>query len=372
MKSPLLLTLSLACLLSPAAWAEGQLVYVSCSDDRRVQVYSIEPDGALEKRFRLELQGKPGPMALSPDRSRIYVAVAGARSPKGRLKRRHSELSTLKRLANGSLEVEGAIAVENRPTYLRVDPSGKRLLTASYGAGQVSVYAILNGLCTRRLDQKATERTAHCVELDPSGRFAFVPHTTPNVIYQFRFDGEAGTLAPNAPPTVAGPDAGHGYHEPRHVRFHPTLPMAYTSNERGGGISGWRLDPETGTLTREQTVGSLPPGFKGESAAAEIRITPNGRFAYVSNRDKGPGKADTLAGFAIDTKGTLRAIGHFPTAAFPRSFAIDLTGAFVYAAGQKDGQLACYRIDQKTGALQPIGRIDVGQRPSWVLCATAD
>jgi 6-phosphogluconolactonase len=253
-----------------------------------------------------------------------------------------------------------------------VDPSGQYLLTASYGAGRLSVYEILNGLCTRRVDRRQTERSAHCVELDPSGRFAFAPHTTPNVIYQFRFDGNTGTLRANTPPTVAGPDTEHGYHEPRHLRFHPTLPMAYTSNERGGGISAWRLDPVKGTLSREQTLNSLPPGFSGESAAAEVRITPNGRFAYVSNRDKGTGRADTLAGFAIDPKGKLRAIGHFPTAAFPRSFAIDTTGAFVYAAGQKDGQLACYRIDQKTGALQPIERLDVGQRPSWVLCATTD
>jgi 6-phosphogluconolactonase len=364
MRHALLLCLLLALLLAPAlSLASESLIYVSCSDVRRVEVYASDAKGALTPRSRLVLEGKPGPMALSPRGKWIYVAA----TRRGRGKAVH-EVVTLERLAGGKLRVAGKSTVGSRPTYLRVGGAGAFLLSASYGAGDVSVHALTAGLCAQRVDHKLTERTAHCIQLDPSGRFAFVPHTAPNKVYQFRFDPKRGTLSPNEPPAVSGPDTEHAYHQPRHLRFHPTLPLAFTSNERGGGISSWRFDSAKGTLTREQTLSALPPGTTGKSAAAEVRITPNGRFAYVSNRDLDKQGKDTLAGFALDARGKLRALGHFPAPSFPRCFAIDAAGLYLYAAGQVDHRLAVYRIDAKTGKLLPLERLAVGKRPSWVLC----
>ena len=97
------------------------------------------------------------------------------------------------------------------------------------------MYRSTDGVCTGELlDHHKTARTAHCIEVDPSGKYVFVPHTAPNRVYQFRLDRKAGKLIPNDPPFVDGPDKGHKYHEPRHYAHHPTLNMAYTSNENGG------------------------------------------------------------------------------------------------------------------------------------------
>ena len=232
-----------------------------------------------------------------------------------------------------------------------------------------------NGRCTGTLvaDMK-TEKTAHCIEFDPSGQFAFVPHTKPNKVYQFRWNDKTGQLSPNTPAFVVGPDENHNYHQPRHYAHYPRLKVAYTSNEKGGGITAWSFDPKSGTLSKMQTLATLAPTFKGQSAGADIHITPDGRFAYVSNRDlvkKGSKKSpkDTLAAFSLNPKtGRMKLIGHFPTAHFPRTFCIDLQGRFVYAAGQKSDELYAYRIDQKTGALTLLKTYKTGRVPIWAMC----
>jgi 6-phosphogluconolactonase len=151
--------------------------------------------------------------------------------------------------------------------------------------------------------------------------------------------------------------------------------MAFTSNERGGGISSWNFDTSKGTLTLKQTLSTLPPDFDGNSAAADINITPDGRFAYVSNRDvtkreDGQPSQDTLAGFSIDQKtGDMKLIGYFPTARFPRAFCIDVSGKFLFAAGQQSAELFAYSINQKTGALKHTGTYKTGGSPIWVMCA---
>jgi len=367
-----MLRIMLVALLLLAAPAQAdQLLYVSCTKDKRIEVHRIAAaTGKLTRHSVLELERMPGPMAATVDGRRIYLAAVRRQN-----RNRTTEILTLERIRGGGLKLLKAQRVASRATYLRVAPGGKFLLTAHYGSGQVVVYRITDGICTGEVvDRHKTQLTAHCIELDRSGAFAFVPHTTPNKIYQFRFDASRGLLRANTPAFVDGPDDQHQYHQPRHIKLHPTLSMAYSSNERGGGISAWRLFAATGKLTRTQTLATLPQDFKGKSAAAEIQLTPNGRFAYVSNRDlaRTADGADTIAGFAIDAVGKLSLIGHTATARFPRSFTIDRTGAYLYAAGQRAASVAAYRIAAKTGKLVPIAVYRVGQLPSWVMCLPND
>jgi len=319
------------------------------------------------------LPGNPGPLAFSPDTSFVYAAMTG-------LEDGRAGVSTLKRAADGSLSIVGETAeITSRTPYIRVDKQGRFLLAAHYGEGDVTVYRITNGICTGELlDHRKTERTAHCIEVDPSGRFVFVPHTAPNKVYQFRLDENTGKLSPNNPPFVKGPDSDHKYHEPRHYAHHPKFNIAYTSNENGGGISSWKFDPKSGTLTLLQTLSTLPPKFEGRSAAADIKITPNGRFAYVSNRDvtereEGEPMQDTLAAVALDPQtGEMTLVGYYPTGRHPRSFCIDLTGNYLYAAGQSSANLFAYRIDQKTGELDHLKTYETGEVPIWVMCGNVE
>ena len=356
-------------LLANSPASAGQLLYLASIKDKNIVAYAINAEtGELKERFRIDLPGNPGPLAFSPDASFVYAAMTGLDDNK-------AGVATLKRAENGSLTLISTAHMTSRTPYIRVDNTGRFLLAAHYGAGDVTVYRIRDGIVSGDLlDQRATARTAHCIEMDPSGRFVFVPHTSPNKVFQFRLNRETGKLVPNDPPTVDGPDADHKYHAPRHYAHHPKLNVAYTSNESGGGITAWAFDPKSGTLSRLQTLSTLPTNYEGKSAAADIKLTPDGRFAYVSNRDvskrnKGEPTQDSLAAVSLDPKtGKMKIIGTFPTAHLPRSFCIDLTGQFLYAAGQGAATLVAYRIDRESGRLQQLATYATGGVPIWVMC----
>jgi len=277
----------------------------------------------------------------------------------------------LKRAADGSLKLLKTSKMKTRAPYIRIHTSGKLLLAAHYGSGEVTTYRVKQGICTdEMLDAFKTAKTAHCIELDPSGRFAFVPHTSPNRVYQFVVNAATGRTVPNVQKYVTGPEPGHAYHQPRHYAHHPTLSIGYTSNERGGGITVWSFTSLTGTLNELQTISSLPlDANRAKWAAADIQITPNGKFVYVSNRhlvDSEKKAKDTLAGFSIDSKtGRVTPIGQFRTAWFSRSFCIDLKGKFVFAAGQKSNKMAAFRIEA-SGKLTRLKTYKTGKVPIWV------
>jgi 6-phosphogluconolactonase len=65
--------------------------------------------------------------------------------------------------------------------------------------------------------------------------------------------------------------------------------------------------------------------------------------------------------------GALTGLGQTPTEKTPRTFDIDPSGHFLFAAGESSGRLAAYRINQETGSLARIATYDVGQKPWWVL-----
>ena len=95
----------------------------------------------------------------------------------------------------------------------------------------------------------------------------------------------------------------------------------------------------------------LPAKFQGNSSAAEVLVSPNGKFLYASNRGH-----NSLAIFQIDPKnGTLTASGHQLTGGrTPRNFAIDPTGQFLIAENQDSDNVQVFRIGE-AGALTAVG-----------------
>jgi 6-phosphogluconolactonase len=366
------MALTMATPQDPAS-ADDQFLYLASTKDKNIVAYKIdEASGLLTEQFSVDLPGNGGAMAFSPKSRYIYAAVTG-------LANNAAGITTFRRRGNGRLKLLETATITSRPPYIQVDRTGKYLLAAHYGAGDVTMYRIKNGVCTSKLlSHIKTEKTAHCIEVDPSGRYVFVPHTGPNKVYQFVLDTRAGKLTANTPPFVEGPDKDHRYHEPRHYAHHPKLDMAYTSNENGGGITSWAFDPKTGRLTRKKTLCTLPPKYEGGSAAADIQITPNGRFAYVSNRStkplkKGVAPEDTLCAVALDARtGDMTIVGHYLTGSHPRATCIDLSGSFFFACGQRTDDLHTYRINKKTGALTPLKVYPTGGTPIWVMCAEVD
>ena len=100
-------------------------------------------------------------------------------------------------------------------------------------------------------------------------------------IYVWKLNsGTTPPLTPAATPFVNVPP-GDG---PRHFAFHGNGRWMYSIQEEGDTIIFWLFDPTSGSLTRQQTVSSLPPNFAGTVFTSEIRVSQDGRFVYGVNR----------------------------------------------------------------------------------------
>ncbi|NQT00869.1 MAG: lactonase family protein [Planctomycetes bacterium] len=253
------------------------------------------------------------------------------------------------------------------PCHVSIDHAGRNVLVANYGSGSASAIPIKsNGRLGKPTGfaqhtgssvnpRRQKEPHAHSINVSPDNRFAFVADLGIDKIMIYRLDTEKGTIEKNSPPfTKVKPGAG-----PRHFAFHPNGKYAYVINELDYTVTAFAYEPASGTLTDIQTITTLPSGFDGSNSCAEVRVHPNGKFLYGSNRGH-----DSIVVYRINSaKGTLTFVEH-ETADIktPRNFNIDPTGRFCLVANQGKNSIVVFRINQKTGALEPTGnKISIGR-----------
>jgi len=341
-------------------------LYVCLQDEDKIAAFAIDADtGRLTRQAEAAVSGGPSVLAQSPDRHVLYVGH-----------RTVPAISSFRIDQNtGALTPQGTVSAEHAPTFLATDRAGRFLLSAYYQGGYAAVHPLAadGAVGGAALDRQMTATGAHAISTDRSNRYAFVPHIArlndnvleppkenpgPNVIFQFRFDAQTGRLSPNTPLRVE-PAERLG---PRHYCFHPSLDIAYFSNEQGCSVTAYRLDPATGALSAVQTISTLPEGYTARNTCSQIHLTRSGQFLYVGNRGH-----NSIAGFAVDASGRLAPIGQASTEPVPSAFCLDPAGHFVFAAGSASGRLASYRINGETGALTPLATYAAGQRPQAVL-----
>ncbi|MBM3549206.1 MAG: lactonase family protein [Alphaproteobacteria bacterium] len=328
------------------------IVYVSHADGREVHVMEMNPEtGDLSLIEKVATSGVAMPMAVSPDRRFLYVCLRS--EP-------YSVSSFRIDPATGRLSPIATTKLPDNFAYITTDRGGGFLLGASFMGNKIGVNPIgPNGWVQERPVQIfGTPPNAHCVVVDPSNRFVYVPCRDGDALVQLRFDAANGLVSPNDPLAMAAkPGAG-----PRHATFHPNNTTLYLLNETDGTAYVYAIDATSGTLSLKQSVDAKPPGFTGNPAAADIHLTPDGRFLYGTVRTP-----NTIAGFAVDPQeGTLTPIGQWPTEDHPRGFNICPRGRFLYAVGMHSHHLQSYRIDSENGKLRPLKRLAMGQGPNWV------
>ena len=136
---------------------------------------------------------------------------------------------------------------------------------------------------------------------------------------------------------------------PRHIAFHPTLPLVYVVNELDSTVATLRFDNSRGTLSPIDARSTLPPGWKGENFPADIHVSPSGRTLYISNRGH-----NSIAVFAVATDGALTLGQHVSTEGdWPRNFSLDPTGQWLLAANQRSNTVTVFACDQQSGRLMP-------------------
>jgi 6-phosphogluconolactonase len=368
-----LLLIALASSVSVLAPAEGAargkyLVYVGTYTDHGSNgIYAYRFDSSTGKLTSLGLAAEASePSFLVVDSSGQFLYAANETlnyngQPTGAvsafaIKPETGKLSLLNQVSSRD---EG-------PAHITLDRTGKYALVSNYTLGSVAVFPVLKngrlGQASSFVQHKGSsvnpERQkgphAHAIAVSPDNRFAVVADLGLDQLLVYGFDAAKGTLGANPQIVKAAPGAG-----PRHLVFSANGRWLYVVNELQSTVVAYSYDAATGALHELQTISTLPKGFSGTSAAAEIAIDPSGKFLFASNRlpsNRGDG---SVAVFAIDAHtGMLTHVETDSTGGkTPRNFAIDPTGSWLLAANQDSDAIVVFRFDPKTGHLTPTGEV---------------
>jgi 6-phosphogluconolactonase len=369
---------ALAAFSSGAPAVAATFVYVSNADDGDIGVYRLLDSGELQPGARAKAATIVMPMAVSPDKRYLYAA--------SRSKPFLVHAYTIDR-ATGALSLLASSPLAESFPYISVDRTGRYLFGAGYGAALVSVNAIgADGrVAAEPLQVIPVGRNAHSIRVDESNKFAFVPTLGSDQVFQFTFDAKTGRLASNTP-AIFLMKAGTG---PRHFITSADNKFVYVLSELLATVTTFALDGKTGLLTEVSSATGLPPdtklapgaprgavGVAGVPArntdndiwAADIHMTPNGKYLYITERT-----IHTLAGFSVDgASGKLTYLGSTPTERQPRGFAIDPKGRFLVVSGEKSDTVSVYAIDQATGALKLQNKYPTGKGSNWVEIVSFD
>jgi len=350
-----LTALTLGALMASPAGA-ATFAYVGNAESNEIYVLQLNPqNGDLTVIDKTPIPGieKPGistPMSVSPDRRVLYVGTRG--EPK-------IAAGFAIDPSTGKLTFISAGPLADSLAYIAVDRTGRFLLGASYPGHRVTVNPIsAPGKVGPPQQVLENHPNAHSILADAANRFVLVPTLGNDRVNQFAFDAATGKLTPTASPAAeTRPKAG-----PRHLVYHPGGKLVYVNGETDGNVYVFDYNTATGDLKQKQVVSALPAGFTGKPSTADMHITPDGKFLYVSERT-----SSTLAGFQVDgASGTLTPIGSVPTEKQPRGFGIDPAGRYLLAVGQLSHGLSSYSIDQSSGKLTKLKEYPMGKNPNWV------
>jgi len=369
---------AIATLAGGAQALAATFVYVSNAEDGDIGAYRLLDSGELQPGPRAKAASIVMPMAVSPDKRFLYAA--------SRSKPFSVHAYAIDR-GTGALTLLATSPLAESFPYISVDRTGRYLFGAGYGAAVISVNAIgADGrVAAEPLQVIPVGRNAHSIRVDESNKFAFVPTLGSDQVFQFTFDAKSGRLASNTP-AIYLMKAGTG---PRHFVTSADNKFVYVLSELLATVTTFSLDPKSGLLTEVSTATGLPPDSKlGPGAprgavgvagapprntdndiwAADIHMTPNGKFLYITERT-----SHTLAGFSVDgASGKLTYLGSTPTERQPRGFAIDPKGRFLVASGEKSDTVSVYAIDQASGALKLQNKFPTGKGSNWVEIVSFD
>jgi 6-phosphogluconolactonase len=349
---------------------------------RGIHLFHVDrTSGAMKPTGIVEMGTSPSCLALNAARTRLYSANETDRA--GDDKQGTISAFSVKR-TDGSLELLNTVRSGGAgPTYVSVHPGGRHLLVANYFGGSVAVLPILaDGQLGNVSDVKVDAGTigptrathappgsfavsghdrthAHMIQADPSGRFVLHADLGLDKIFVWKFDEQHGALIANDPPSISLP-SGDG---PRHFHFHPNGRWLYSIQEEGSTVVLFDYDSASGRLRERQTISTLPPGFAGSNFCSEILVSADGHYVYAGNR-----LHDSIAIFSVASDGRLTFVGEEWTRGnYPRSFAFDPTGRFLYCCNQRADAITVFRVNRASGAISFTGQYVAVGNPSLIV-----
>lgn len=341
--------------------ADDPLVFVSAfasGDKAGIHAFQFDTKaGTLKPLHRTTDLQNPFFLAISPNKRLLYAIDA-------------------KQFGGDEDEFVAAYAIERRSgelkrinqqsargtasCYLDVDATGKTVVVANYSSGSVASMPVgKDGLLEEAASfvqhsgsgadpQRQKGPNAHSIVISPDNRFALAADLGIDKILVYRLDAANAKLTPNEAQPFVKLQPGSG---PRHLTFHPTDKRVYVINELKNTVTLFDYTPESGALVERQTISTLPSDFAGKSYTADLKITPDGKFLYGTNRGH-----DSIACYRIADDGMLLLLKIEPSLGKgPQNLLITPDGKWLLCANMPGNGVVVFAIDATTGAIKATG-----------------
>jgi 6-phosphogluconolactonase len=337
-------------------------------------IYAYSFDEATGELTQMGLAAEaenPTFLALAPDGKTLltaneldeYEGKKGGAVSSFAVDRKTSKLSKISEVA----------AQGDGTCHVSMDHTGRCAFAANYGGGSAASFTVSkNGQLGPAVSffqysgsgpkKQQSGPRAHRVTVSPDNRFLLVNDLGLDAIHIYRLDASTARLTANAPSVwKAAPGSG-----PRALVFHPSGKWAYCVNELNSSVDVLGWDASLGALTTLQEISLLPEGHEGDSAASEIALDKQGRFAYVANRFD-----DFVASFTISpTDGKLTLLERTSCGGkIPRHIALDPSEGWLLVANQATDEIAVFARDKNSGHLAKTGKSFPLSKPQCLVFA---
>ncbi len=226
------------------------------------------------------------------------------------------------------------------PCY--VSTSGKIAAVGNYSGGTMAVFpidddgaaaqasAVIGGSATGPDMVRQSSPHVHCAVFSPDGKYLIATDFSADRLIRYELSTGRTDFC------RLSDDTG-----PRHVTFAPDGRHMYVIGELSGDVTVVEYGNE---LKIKQIVEADKTDARG---AADIHVSPDGRFLYASLRLRNDG----IAIFSINDDGTLKEAGYMNTGVHPRNFTITPNGEWLLCACRDSDSVEVYSIDRTTGLL---------------------
>jgi len=260
-------------------------------------------------------------------------------------------LSSVNKVSSGgahpchvAVNEDGAVIASNytggNVTLMRIEPSGElsEVLSADQHSGQGPVVG------------RQEKPHVHSSLFEPKGKRLFVADLGIDQVKVYTIDKATFTLKPNKYPDIKiAPGSG-----PRHMAIHPNGKMLFVANELNSTVTVVQM-LENGSFRIQETASSLPADFLKTNTCADIHLSPEGNFLYVSNRGM-----NSIAIFSVlEKESKIKLIGHEDTKGeMPRNFTLTPDGDYLLVANQNTNNIVAFKRNAETGLLTYTDQIN--------------
>lgn len=328
------------------------------ANGKGIGAISVDSDGKLTSLGLAAAADSPSFLAKHPTLPVIYaVAEEG------------QVVQAYRRTRTAELEPMGKAWHSGEATcHVAADPHGRFIIATCWGDGQVVLYELDDdGAITSRTSAEAAvdphqtgptddprPSRAHSSHMLPDGRI-LTTDLGHDLVRVWRYQQGTG-LVPDHQVVLP---KGSG---PRHMVRHPSGTV-FIDTEYSVEVAAIRAEPQGVYELTAIVPASVNKAFDGD-AAAEISLSPDGRFAYVGVR--GSNRICILK--VIDGGTALEPLADVPSGGdWPRHHLVH--GEWLFVAHEGSDDVVSYRLDPQTGLPDgPVSRVETGS-PSFLMAA---